>query len=452
VTAADFGGLAGAPATFLLAGVRVIDPNDGTDAVRDLGVVDGFIDDPAAVPPGAERIEATGLVAAPGFCDLHTHLREPGSEGAETIASGSRAAARGGFTTVCAMPNTEPPLDEPARVGWVLEQARDASCRVRVIGAVTRGRSGETLANLGAMAEAGAVAFSDDGAAIATPRLARAALGYLGGLGVPLIEHAEDASLAGGSVMRAGPTATRLGLSAWPPSAELTVVERDIALAAETGARLHLTHLSTAAALDAVRRARARGLPVTCDVTPHHIAMTDAWVAGSRRFAWDASDVDEALDADRAYDGYCRVNPPLASAADALALLAGVADGTVDAIATDHAPHPPERKLVPFDEAAPGMIGLETALSLGLAAVAAGFLGLATLVAALSIRPAEIIGERRSLAIGQAADLVVFDPAARWRVEPSALASASANTPLLGMELPGVVRLTVAEGRVTYRS
>ena len=303
------------------------------------------------------------------------------------------------------------------------------------------------------MGEAGAVAFSDDGSAIVTPRLARAALGYLGGLGVPLIEHAEDASLAGGSVMRAGPTATRLGLSGWPPSAELTVVERDIALAAETGARLHLTHLSTAAALDAVRRARARGLPVTCDVTPHHIAMTDAWVAGSRRFAWDAAEADERA---RCRPCLRRLLPrqPAHSRRRTTPWPCWPASriGTVDAIATDHAPHPPERKLVPFDEAAPGMIGLETALSLGLAAVAAGFLELATLVAALSIRPAEIIGERRSLAIGQAADLVVFDPAARWRVEASALASSSANTPLLGMELPGVVRLTVADGRLTYRS
>ena len=253
--------------------------------------------------------------------------------------------------------------------------------------------------------------------------------------------------------MRAGPTASRLGLAGWPPSAELTVVERDIALAAETGARLHLTHLSTGAALEAVRRARARGLPVTCDVTPHHLAMTDAWVAGSRQFAWEDGPADgEPLDPDRAYDGRCRVNPPLASREDALALLAGLADGSVDAIATDHAPHPPQRKLVPFDDAAPGLIGLETALSLGLAAVAAGRLELATLVAALSIRPAEIIGERRSLALGQAADLVVFDPEARWRVEASALASASSNTPLLGMELPGVVRMTVADGRITYRA
>jgi dihydroorotase len=452
VSEGTFGRLTDAPATFLLAGVRVIDPNDGTDAVRDLAVVDGFLDDPRAVPGARERIDGTGLVAAPGLCDLHAHLREPGDEGSETIASGSRAAARGGFTTVCAMPNTDPPLDEPARIGWVLERGREAACRVRAIGAVTRGRAGEDLAELGAMAEAGAVGFSDDGAAIPSPRMARAALGYLAGLGLPLIEHPEDAVLAAGGVMRSGPTAVRLGLSGWPPGAELTIVERDIALAAETGARLHLTHLSTAASLDAVRRAQARGLPVTCDVTPHHIALTDAWVAGSRRLAWEEPSVESALDQGPAYDGCCRVNPPLPSREDALALLAGIADRTVDAIATDHAPHPPERKLVPFDEAAPGLIGLEMALSLGLAAVEGGRLELGNLLAALSIRPAEIIGERRSLAIGQPADLVVFDPAARWRVDASSLASASANTPLLGMELPGVVRLTVADGRVTYRS
>ncbi|MGH2401874.1 MAG: amidohydrolase family protein, partial [Candidatus Limnocylindria bacterium] len=267
-----------------------------------------------------------------------------------------------------------------------------------------------------------------------------------------LIEHAEDASLASGSLMRAGPTATRLGLAGWSPSAELTIVERDIALAAETGAPVHFTHLSTAVALEAVRRARGRGLPVTCDVTPHHLALTDAWVAGSRRFAWEDPDTDGALDPDRAFDASCRVNPPLASREDALALLAGLEDGTIDAVATDHAPHPPERKLVPFADAAPGMIGLETALSNCLAAIQAGHLGLPRLVAALSIRPAEIIGERRSLAIGQPADLVVFDPSSRRRVEAADLESASANTPLLGMELPGVVRLTVADGRITYRA
>jgi dihydroorotase len=231
------------------------------------------------------------------------------------------------------------------------------------------------------------------------------------------------------------------------------MVERDIALAAEAGARLHLTHLSTAAAVDAVRRAKDRGLPVTCDVTPHHLALTDAWVAGDRSFAWDADDGPiEALDPALAYDGSCRVNPPLPSRPDALALLAGVADGTVDAIATDHAPHPPERKAVEFASAAPGMIGLEMALSIGLAAVAAGKLALGRLLEVMSVRPAALIGEGRSLRMGELADLVLFDPGATWRVEAQALTSASSNTPLLGRELPGVVRLTVAGGRVTYAS
>jgi dihydroorotase len=301
----------------------------------------------------------------------------------------------------------------------------------------------------------GVVGFSDDGAAVASPRVARGLMTYLADLGLPLIEHAEDPQLAAGGLMRGGSTARRLGLGGWPASAELTVVERDIALAAETGARLHLTHLSTAAALDAVRRARERGLAVTCDVTPHHLAMTDAWVAGARTFAWDepaepAGSFAAALDPELAYDGRTRVNPPLPSREDAVALLAGVADGTVDAIATDHAPHPPERKAVEFATAAPGMVGLETALGLGLAAVASGRLELMTLIAALSSRPAQIIGESRSLAEGELADLVVFDARKNWRVTEDALASRSANTPLLDMELPGVVRLTVAAGRITY--
>jgi dihydroorotase len=248
--------------------------------------------------------------------------------------------------------------------------------------------------------------------------------------------------------MRAGTTATRLGLAGWPPAAELAVVERDLRLAAETGARLHLAHLSTAAAADAVRHARARGVRVTCDVTPHHLGCTDEWVAGERAFAWETPAPDPA----RAYDGRCRVSPPLAGREDAEALLAGVADGTIDAIATDHSPHPPERTMVPFGEAAPGIVGLETALGIGLSAVEAGRLRLDTLVAALATRPAAIIGEPRSLDVGAVADLVAFDADARWRVEASALASASANTPLLGRELPGVVRLTIADGRVTYRS
>ena len=441
-----FGRLTDPPASFILVGPRVIDPTAGTDTVRDLAVRDGAI--VAGADTELERIDAAGLVVAPGFCDLHTHLREPGTDG-ETIASGARAAAAGGFTSVCAMPNTDPPLDDPVVLERVLGAARDASCRVRVIGAATHGRSGERPADLAALHHAGAVGVSDDGAAVRGERLTREILGVLVGLGIPLIEHAEDAMLAGRGVMRAGATATRLGLHPWPPAAELRTVERDLHLAAQTGSRLHLTHLSTGAAIDAVRRAKDNGVAVTCDVTPHHLAMTDAWVGGSRRFAWGGQ---QNATGPSAFDGATRVNPPLPSSEDALALLAGVADGTIDAIATDHAPHPPHRKAAPFAEAAPGLIGLETALSLGLAAMQAGRLDLVRLVEALSTGPAAIIGEARSLEVGAVADLVAFDPAERWRVEAHALASASANTPLLGMELPGVVRLTVAEGRITYRA
>lgn len=439
----SFGLVTDRPANLLIVGARVIDPATGTDVLRDVVVREGVIADEPTTE--AERIDGRGLVVAPGFCDLHAHLREPGSTGAESIESGARAAAHGGFTTICAMPNTDPPIDdaELVRAG-----TRDAACRVRQVGAATARRAGEISADLAAMVEAGAVAFSDDGAAIPGPEPARSAFAAAAELDVPLIEHAEDPALAAAGVIRAGATASLLGLAPWPAEAEVAVVERDLALAEETGARLHLTHLSTAAALEPIAKARARGVRVTCDVTPHHFTLTDAWVAGSRAFAWEQPDPA----ASRAYDGACRVNPPLALREDALALLAGLADGTIDAIATDHAPHSLERKLVPFDEAAPGIIGLETALSIGLAAVEAGRLKLPALVAALSARPAAVIGESRSLATGEPADVVLFDPGARWLVERASLASRSANTPLLGMELPGVVRLTVAAGRVTYRS
>lgn len=438
-----FGLVTDAPASFALVGGRVVDPSDGTDAVRDVAVRDGVV---VASDDGLERIDASGLIVAPGFCDLHVHLREPGSSGAETIASGTRAAARGGFTTVCAMPNTDPPIDSPDAVASLGSAA--ASARVRVFAAATRGRAGSEPSDVGALARAGAAGFSDDGAAVPGGELVAGLLRRLSGLGLPLVEHAEDAAIAAGGVMRAGPTASRLGLAAWSPEAEVAVVERDIALAEAAGTRLHLTHLSTPRSVELVRAAKARGVAVTCDVTPHHLTMTDAWVAGSRRFAWDEPQPSHEL----AYDGRCRVNPPLASRDDALALLASVADGTIDAIATDHAPHTSDAKLVPFAQAAPGLIGLETALSIGLLAVEAGRVSLPVLIAALSTRPAAIVGERRGLATGATADLVAFDPRDRWRVERASLASASANTPLLGMDLPGVVRLTVASGRVTYRS
>ena len=452
----QFGSLDGPAATLLLSAARVIDPAAGTDQVRDVAIVDGRLADERSMPPGVERINAADLIVAPGLCDLHTHLREPGAERAETIESGARAAARGGFTTICAMPNTDPALDQPDRVAWVQDRAREAACRVRVIAAATHEREGERMVDIGQLAEIGIVGVSDDGVAVASEELVRELLAILAPLGLPVIEHAEDAAVAAGSVMRAGPTATRLGLPGWLEAAEVSVVERDIALAEETGGWLHLTHMSTAAALDAVRDAKRRGVRVTCDVTPHHLAMTDGWVAGWRTFAWQEPDEGAdpfraPLDAALAYDPACRVNPPLGSRADALALLAGVADGTIDAIATDHAPHPRERKAVEFGLAAPGMIGLESALSLGLAAVEAGSIGLLRLLEALGTGPAALLSESRTLANGSLADLVIFDPAARWRVEASALASASSNTPLLGMELPGVVRMTVAGGRITYR-
>jgi len=453
----SFGSLGDLAATFVLTGARVIDPSTDADAVRDLAVADGLLVDPATVPSDAPRLDGSGLVVGPGLCDLHVHLREPGMERAETVESGARAAAHGGFTTICAMPNTDPPLDEPARVAMVLDRARNRACRVRVIAAATRGREGERITEIGELAGMGIAGVSDDGSVVASARVARGLLAYLAPLGLPLIEHAEDPALSTGSVMRAGETATRLGLAGWPASAELSIVERDIALADETGGWVHFTHLSTEGGLNAIRRARERGVRVTCDVTPHHLALTDAWVAGWRGFSWEepggvaADPFGAPLDAELAYDPACRVNPPLSSRAEALALLAGVADGSIDAIATDHAPHPRERKGVEFGAAAPGMIGLETALSLGLAAVEAGSLQLRSLLAALSTRPAGLIGETRTLANGALADLVVFDPAARWLVEAPALASASSNTPLLGMELPGVVRMTVAGGRITYR-
>jgi dihydroorotase len=444
---AGFGRLTDPPASLLVAGVRIVDPASGTDEVRDLGIVDGLVMEAADVPASALRIDGHGLIAAPGFCDLHTHLREPGDGSAETIASGTRAAAHGGYTTVCAMPNTDPPIDDPEAVAALSAAGADVACRLRVIASVTAERRGSALADLSGMSAAGAIGFSDDGASVPRDCIGDA-LRALSVLDRPLFEHAEDPALAADGVMRAGATASALGLPGWPSAAETSVVERDLALAAQTGARIHLTHLSCAESVEAVRRAKAEGVRVTCDVTPHHLAMAETWIAGDRAFAWETSRRDASL----AFDPHCRVNPPLGTREDAAALLAGVADGTVDAIATDHAPHPSERKLVPFDEAAAGLSGLETALSIGLAAVEAGVLRMPALIGAMSIRPAAIIGEARGLARGAIADLVVFDPLARWRVDRSTLASASMNTPLLGMTLPGVVRLTVADGRVTYRS
>jgi dihydroorotase len=453
-----------------LSGAWLVDPATGRQGPADLVVRDGILESVTWLEAGdGAAVDDAGIVVAPGFIDLHAHLREPGNEAAETIASGLAAAAHGGFTTVCAMPNTTPPTDHAAMIVAARAGAAASGSPVRLLsyGAATVGRAGEQMAPLGELAEAGAVGFSDDGSPVQHAELFRNALAYCGMLGLPLIDHPEDLQLTSGAEANDGLVATVLGLKGWPAAAETNAVARDIALLEEVirdapGARLHLTHLSTAASLDAVRRAKAAGLPVTCDVTPHHIALTDEWLAGSRRLAWAAlADDGAARDPwrDRAlvappYDSALRVNPPLRATVDARACLDAVIDGTVDAIATDHAPHAEVDKDVEFGLAKPGIAGIETALGLLLEAVDAGLLPLARLIEALTTGPANVLpaAPRPGFVTGVPADLVVFDRAERWTVEPSSLRTKGFGNPLTGRSLPGVVLLTVAGGRLAYEA
>lgn len=448
----------------------LVDPGAGREGPGEIVVRAGVLEAVTWLE-GAEAagIEPTGVVVTPGFIDLHAHLREPGNEVAETVATGLAAAARGGFTTICAMPNTEPPLDEPGVLARVRAAALAAGSPLELLayGAVTLGRAGEQLAALGELADAGVVGFSDDGAPIRSAPILRSALAYAGALGLPIVDHAEDASLTAGAEANDGYVATVLGLRGWPAAAEEAAVARDLAILADVlrdvpGARLHLTHLSTAGALALVRRAKAQGLPVTCDVTPHHLAMTDEWIAGARRWAWEASDdpwADGALVAPP-YDSSLRVNPPLRERADAAACLAALIDGTADAVATDHAPHTEVDKAVEFGQAANGISGLETALGLLLAAVDAGRLPLLGAIDALTSGPAAVLGARSrrgpagfaGLVEGRPADLVVFDRSDRWTVTADTLASRGKNTPLLGMALSGRVLVTLAAGRIAYEA
>jgi dihydroorotase len=452
----------------------MVDPVGDRQGPAELVVRDGILESATWLKGARARgIGPDGVLVMPGFLDLHVHLREPGNEDAETIASGLAAAAHGGFTTVCAMPNTTPAADEPGVLARVAAAAVASGSPVELLahGAATVGRAGERLAALGELADAGAVGFSDDGAPVKSAILLRNALLYAGMLGLPVVEHAEDVGLTAGAEANEGLVATILGLKGWPAAAEVAAVERAIAIldsvrADAPMARLHLTHLSVAGAFDAVRRAKAAGLPVTCDVTPHHLAFTDEWVAGARRWAWEALDeagrardpwADGALVA-HPYATACRVNPPLRGAADAAACLAALTDGTADAVATDHAPHTAVDKETEFGLAATGISGVETALGVLLAAVGAGRLPLAQAVAALTVGPASVLGTRcgrrgaaRGLVEGAPADLVVVDAGDRWLVNPGTLASRGRNTPLLGRALPGKVLLTVAQGRLAYR-
>ncbi len=450
----------------------LVDPASGREGPGEIVIRDGILEGVAwlegdeADEARADGVDGTGIVVAPGFIDLHAHFREPGNEDAETIATGVAAAAHGGFTTVCLMPNTTPALDEPSVLARVRAAvaASGSPIRVEAYGAVTAGRAGETLAALGELADAGVVGFSDDGSPVRSASILRNALAYAGALGLPVVDHPEDPTQTEGAEANDGLIATVLGLRGWPAAAEASAVARDLEILAEVardvpGARLHLTHLSTAASIDLVRRAKLAGLPVTCDVTPHHLALSDEWIAGARRWAWDALDDDgRARDPWRdsaivaaPFDPSLRVNPPLRSAPDAAACLAGLLDGTVDAIATDHAPHSVVDKEVEFGLAANGISGIETALGLVLAAVDASRLPLATAIAALTSGPARMLGNApRGLVEGALADLVVFDRSAAWTVTAGSLRSRGTNSPLLGRVLSGMVVLTIAGGRVAH--
>lgn len=382
------------------------------------------------VRPG-RSVDLQGKIVLPGLVDLHVHLREPGQEGKETIASGTAAAARGGFTTICAMPNTSPVVDTPLLVEMVKLKAQDQGCvEVLPIGAITKGQEGKEIAEMGLMDRAGAVAFSDDGSWIQDGHIAHNAMTYAAGLDLLLISHAEDTALSAGGVMNAGSLADRLGLKGSNPVAEIAAVERDIVLAEATGCRLHLTHLSCAGSVAAVRRAKGRGVRVTADVTPHHLLLTEDECAG--------------------YNPLAKVNPPLRRAEDCQALLEGLLDGTIDAIATDHAPHKSEEKRTTFDEAPAGIVGLEIAWSLLYAhLVETGRLPLAVLAAKLTAGPRRILGrEDLTLASGSKGDITVINPAARGVVDCAEFLSKGRNTPLAGWTVAGLPVMTIVGGEV----
>ncbi|HKE72031.1 MAG TPA: dihydroorotase [Acidimicrobiales bacterium] len=397
----------------------------------DVLVEDGRI---AAVAEGGDAdlhadvvLDAGGCLVAPGLVDLHTHLRQPGREEAETVETGARAAAVGGFTCVLAMPNTTPAIDSAGVAREVLDLGRGACCEVRTSAAITVGRAGERLSPMAELAALGVRLFTDDGDGVQDGRLMRRAMEYARGLGVILAEHCEDKALAAGGAMHEGAWSARLGIPGQPAEAEEVMVARDVALARLTGARVHFQHLSTARSIALVAAAKGEGLPVTCEATPHHLTLTDERCAS--------------------YDPVFKVNPPLRTADDVAAVRAGLAAGTVDCIATDHAPHAPETKERPFDEAPPGMLGLETALALALTHLD---LPPAQVLGLLSWRPAAIVGADDEhggpVEAGRAANLCVVDPAATWTVDPDRLASRSRNTPYAGMGLTGRVRHTVFRG------
>ncbi len=425
------------PRPLLLAGGRVVDPSQGLDvAIGDVLLVGGRVahaGERVGRPDDAEVVDCAGLVVSPGFVDVHCHLREPGREDVETIATGARAAAAGGFTAVCAMPNTDPVTDNQAAVGFIARQAqRAAAARVYPVGAITLGQRGETLAEFGEMVGAGAVAVSDDGKPVVSAQIMRTALEYARTFGIPVADHCEEPTLAHGGAMNEGVVSMRLGLKGIPTEAEEIMAIRDILLARRTGGHVHLCHMSTAGSVELIRWGKERGIRVTAEVCPHHLSLTEDAVEG--------------------YQTNAKMNPPLRTAADVEALQLAVRDGTIDVVATDHAPHHYDEKEREFADAPNGIVGLETALGVVVTwLVAPGILSFAQLVDRMACAPARVFGlPGGTLRPGAPADVTVFDPERRWTVDPARFRSKGRNTPYAGRTLQGRAVATIVDGRVVY--
>lgn len=431
----------------LIRGGRVVDPSRDVDDIADVWIADGRIREITSSRPAPEGrrgllvFEANGLVVCPGLVDLHAHLRDPGQEEKETIATGTRAAVRGGFTSICSMANTTPPVDSRAVVEYILRTAKaTGAARVFPLATVTVAMAGRILVEMADLADAGAIAFSDDGRPVSDGGVMRRALEYTRVVDRPIMCHEEDPTLSAGGVMNEGPVATRLGLKGWPGLAEEAMIARDLLLCEETRGRMHLAHVTTARGVALIRWARERGVRFTAETTPHHLTLTDEWVAGWRPNGRGAP-----------YDTATKVNPPLRSEADRQALIEAVRDGTLDLIGTDHAPHAETDKLCEYDAAAFGITGFETALASLLGLVHDGSLPLPLLIRRLTSDPARAFGlNAGTLAADAPADVCIFDPNARWTVDPARFASKGKNTPLAGQNLRGQVVATLVGGEVAY--
>ena len=420
----------------LIKGGRLVDPSQGIDENMDLLIADGVVLEVGlgiTAPEGTESVDASGMIVTPGLIDMHVHLRDPGYEYKEDIATGSRSAAAGGFTSVACMPNTSPVIDNKAVTSYIINKAKnEAIVNVFPVGSITKGGKGESLAEMGELKEAGCVAVSDDGRPVVSAELMRRALEYANGVGITVISHSEELSLVGEGVMNEGFISTELGLKGIPWAAEDVAIAREVYLAEFTGAPVHIAHISTAGSARIIRNAKARGVKVTCETAPHYFTLTDEAVLG--------------------YNTNAKMNPPLRGAGDVAAMKAGLADGTIDAIATDHAPHHPDEKDVEFNVALNGIVGLETSLPLSLKLVEDGVLDLKALVSLMSCNPAKILGiDRGTLKPGAVADVTIIDPQKSWQVTAEKLESKSKNSPFLGWQMKGAAVYTIVKGQVVHK-